>query len=354
MQLHQILAGASPHDAITDHALRLQLWLRELGFQSEIYAGHIETGFRTTIRPLHSYRDRGELYLIYHHSLGSDVVDTVLQLGKRLVLIYHNVTPPAFFAAIDPAKAAASRRGLAQLAALRERTAIGVGVSSVNVQVLHQEGFAPTAVLPIVLDEALYQHETNSEIVAEKGGDPMLLFVGRLAPNKRQEDLIKLLYAYRQIEPTAQLVLLGSHWSKSYVNWIADITHQLGVQDGVLMPGLVSQADLVSYYRIADLYVSMSEHEGFGKPYIECMYHQLPILAYGEAGTADTLGMAGIKFNRKDYPALAELVAMVVNDRPFQERIVGQQLQRLDIYRQPAVRRKFVDILGQLPGIMMN
>ena len=132
MQLHQILAGASPHDAITDHALQLQVWLRELGYASEIYAGHIETGFQTNIQPLSRYRDQGETFLIYHHSLGSDVVDMVLQLGKQIMLIYHNVTPPEFFVTSDPAKAAASRRGLAQLAQLRERTVLGVGDSGTN------------------------------------------------------------------------------------------------------------------------------------------------------------------------------------------------------------------------------
>ena len=84
MYLHQIIAGAAPHDAITDQAILLQGWLQDLGFQSEIYAGHIETGFETSIRPMQSYRDRGEPYIIYHHSLGTDVVDQVLALRKRL------------------------------------------------------------------------------------------------------------------------------------------------------------------------------------------------------------------------------------------------------------------------------
>lgn len=262
MQLHQILAGASPHDAITDHALQLRAWLQALGYASHIYAGHIETGFQTDIQPLENYRDRGEPYLIYHHSLGSDVVDKILGLGKPLFLIYHNVTPSRFFATIDPAKAAASRQGLAQLDQLREQTVLAAGVSHVNRQVLDDCGFSETAVLPLAFDVDAYRHPVNPVIQEAYADAPLFLFVGRLAPNKRQEDLLKLLYAYHQIDPRAKLALVGNLWSKSYVNWIDDIAQQLGVRHAVVLPGLVSQADLVTYYQTADLYISMSEQIG--------------------------------------------------------------------------------------------
>lgn len=354
MQLHQVIAGASPHDAITDHALRLQSWLRQLGFSSEIYAGHIETGFSTDIRPWHSYRHQGEPYLICHHSLGSDVADDVCQQPCELILVYHNVTPPEFFEAVDPAKAAAARRGREQLAQLRGKTAVAVCASHYNQADIKTYGFANTAVLPLDLDESQYQYETNQEIVQRKNGRPLLLFVGRLAPNKRQEDLVKLLYAYKQIETDAQLALVGSLWSESYVSWIHHIATELDVVDSLWLTGRVSQADLVSYYRTADLYVSMSEHEGFGKPYIESMYHDLPIVAYHEGGTADTLGGTGVQFTEKEYVSLAGLIQVLRQDRPFQQRLIARQRERLAYFMPQNVYQRFTRILNQLPGLTLE
>ncbi len=348
MVLHQIIAGAAPHDAITDHALRLRVWLHERDITSEIYAGHIETGYESPIRPLHSYRDQGESHLIYHHGLGSDVADTVIAIGKPLILIYHNVTPHHFFSGIDPAKAAASQRGRAQLAQLQPQTAIALGISAVNTAELQANSFTQTAVLPIALEPELYRFETSSDIVARKGDRPILLFVGRLAPNKRQEDLVKLLYAYQQIEPHAQLALVGNRWSKDYVNWINTLASQLGVQQSLWLPGRVSQADLVSYYRNANLYISMSEHEGFGKPYLEAMHHQLPILAFQEPGTTDTLGSAGVQFKEKNFAGLAELIDLILNDRPWQIRLVQQQTERLARFSPAVVKQQFAQILTQL------
>src|SRR5262249_30873453 len=148
-----------------------------------------------------------------------------------------------------------------------------------------------TGVLPISLDPARYALPPNPELRARfEPGGPLLLFVGRLVPNKRQEDLIKLLYFYRRIEPAARLLLAGDPWGPAYAQWLRELAAYLGLQEAVLFAGHISQADLVTYYGLADLYVSMSEHEGFGKPLIESMYLGLPVLAYGATAVRGTLG----------------------------------------------------------------
>jgi L-malate glycosyltransferase len=192
---------------------------------------------------------------------------------------------------------------------------------------------------------------SNSELVerlAQKR--PLLLFVGRIAPNKRQEDLVKLLYYYRRFQPQAHLLLVGDRWVVGYDRWLESLAADWGLADGVTLLGKVPQADLVTCYRQADLYISMSEHEGFGKPFIESMYHDLPILAYSAAGVPDTLAGAGVQFRQKDFERLAELVDILVTDSELRRRLIAGQRQRLAQFLPETAVQIFRQQLGQLGG----
>lgn len=349
-ELHQVVVGASPNDAITDYAFLLQRWLRELGYRAEIYGLHVDGSLAERIRPLHSYRpSAANPYLIFHHSIGSEVVDTLLEWPVKLIMIYHNITPAEFFENINPMWAERMRLGREQLHLLREKTVLAVGDSHFNEAELVEFGYRQTATLPLTFAAADYDWPLNEQLaeqIRQKG--PNLLFVGRLSPNKRQEDLIKLLVHYRRIEPEAHLYLVGSYWLASYVNWIRDLIEMLGLERAVSMPGRVSQQDMVTYFRTADLYVSMSEHEGFGKPYIESMYLGLPILAYQAASTPYILQDTGVMFAEKDFARLAELVDILVKQRPLRERLIARQSGRLHDFLEPQVHEQFISILRGL------
>ncbi len=348
--LHQFIIGASPGDAITNYAQLLQRWIREEGFQSEIYAESIHPSLTGEIRPYHEYcpSQRGEV-VILHHSIGSDLVDDLLKTELHFLVIYHNVTPPSFVQALDPALAVQLRRGREQLYALRERTVLAAGVSAYNEAELREAGFARTGVLPIALAPADYTLEPNHTLLREyRDGYVHLLFVGRLVPNKRQEDLIKLLYFYRRINPYSRLFLVGSPWVPAYADWLHELTEELDLAEAVVFTGHISQQDLVTYYRLADVYVSMSEHEGFGKPLIESMYLGIPVIAYAGAAVPETLGGAGVLFHRKEFEALAELVDIVVKDEPLRQRIIARQRERVRTFLEPEVRRVWKRIISNI------
>ena len=165
--------------------------------------------------------------------------------------------------------------------------------------------------------------------------------MGRLVPNKRQEDVIRLLHYYRRFEPTARLFLVGTPWMQAYTEWLQELTQELKLDDAVVFTGGVSQRDLVTYYQLADLYVSMSEHEGFGKPLIESMYLGLPVLAYAAAGVPGTLGGSGILFRQKNHEALAELVDILVSDDALRERIITRQQERARCFLAPVIRQEW-------------
>jgi glycosyltransferase involved in cell wall biosynthesis len=168
-----------------------------------------------------------------------------------------------------------------------------------------------------------------------------LLFLGRIAPNKKQEDLMKLLHFYRRIEPDARLILVGSGQLSNYTNWLHDFAFTLDLEDSVVFTGHVSQAEMIAFYQIADLYVSMSEHEGFGKPLIESMYFDLPVLAYHSTAVPYTMGDAGVLFRYKHYEALAEVVDILVNDESIRQSIILRQQLRVQDYFEPLLNERW-------------
>lgn len=351
--LHQFLTGAAAGDAITGQTLLMQKWLQELGFTSHIFAEFIDETMVEFVRPLASYRpSRQEKQVIYHHSLGSNVAPLLLQQKAALVLIYHNVTPPQFFARIDPAWAAMARLGQKQLQQICAKTTLALADSAYNAAEMVAAGYEKTAVLPITLDETRYQLPHNSQL-AYHIHHPSILFVGRIAPNKKQEDLLQLLYAYHRIQPNAHLYLVGSRWEVGYDKWLEQRAADMGLANHVTLTDKLSQQDMITYYAHADVYVSMSEHEGFGLPLLESMYFGLPVLAYSTTAVPDTMGQAGIRFHQKDFAQLAELIDYLMTNPPFRQRIIETQHRHVAQFLEPQVRQKFCSYLREA-GILTN
>lgn len=341
--LHQFLTGATAGDAITDQALLIQHWLRGQGLESEIYAWHMHPSMERHIRPMGVYRRGRDEQGIYHHSIGSEVPDFLVEQGLDLILIYHNITPPQFFSGSDPLRAHLARLGMQQLEQLRPLTRLALADSHYNEAELRQAGYARTAVLPICLRAERYDTPADAHLTAGLARPgPRLLFIGRLAPNKRQEDLVKLLACLRRARPDAHLYLLGDRWEIGYDTWVEQLAAELDVAEGVTLLGKVPQTAMVTYLRAADCYVSMSEHEGFGVPLIESMYLGLPVMAYGAAAVPETMADAGIVFYRKEYEQLAELIDWLLSDEPWRRRLIARQRVRAEAFLEPEVRRQFI------------
>ncbi len=347
--LHQFLTGATEGDAISGQAFLLRGWLRELGFASEIYAQHVHESVADEVKPLAAYRrSSGETWAIVRHSIGSAVADFLARQKLTLFLIYHNITPPAYFERIDPMRAEMARQGLAQLDTLRPHTGFAVADSAFNAKDLVAAGYENPAVFPITLRQDLYEGELSAQISAEMArSGPNLLFVSRLAPNKKQADLVKLLAHVRRIHPDARLHLIGTRWEVGYDKWVEQISAEMGLSDAVVIHGKVSNQELVTAYRTADLYVSMSEHEGFGVPLIESMYCELPVLAYASTAVPFTMASAGVLFTEKRYAELAELVDLLLSDTALRQRIIAGQTARVQAFLAPQTRQLFEGYLHQ-------
>jgi glycosyltransferase involved in cell wall biosynthesis len=330
--IHQLVPNYGLGDAIGNHVRALRAVIRSWGHPSDVYAQHVHTTLAGDAHFYARYRDVAarDNVVLFHFSIGSEVTSFFAGLPDRKVLVYHNVTPPEYFVGINARVADRCRRGRWELERLAGAADLALGVSEFNRQELEAAGFPRTGVLPILVDWTQYAHPPVAELVAAHRRHTNLLFVGRIAPNKRIEDLIKAFALYRRLDPDGRLLLVGNAIDmEAYAAACQKLAADLGVLDRVVFTGPVSQAELCTYYRLAAVYLSMSEHEGFCVPLLEAMHFGVPIVAYAAAGVPATLGGAGLLLPDKDFPTASEAVYRVVTDPVLRAAVVAGQRERL-------------------------
>jgi glycosyltransferase involved in cell wall biosynthesis len=330
--VHQLVPNFDLGDAIGNHVRALRGLLRGWGYASDVYAQYVHAALAADARFYTRYREvsRPEQVLLFHFSIGSEVTSFFAGLPDRKVVVYHNITPAEYFVGVNARVADRCRRGRWELQRLAPVTDLALGVSEFNRRELEAAGFRRTGVLPILLDWGTYAHPPVRALQERYGRGTHLLYVGRVAPNKRIEDLVKTYYFYRRLDPQSRLLVVGSAVdTEGYLAGCQKLAAELGILDGIVFTGAVPQADLCTYYRLAAAYLSMSEHEGFCVPLLEAMHFGVPIVAYAAAGVPGTLGEAGLLVGEKDFPALAELIHRVVTEPVLREAVIAGQRARL-------------------------
>jgi glycosyltransferase involved in cell wall biosynthesis len=354
-RVHQVCARLQFGDAITNHVLRIHALLLARGIESHVYA-HDNDEFHAGDNEgealyRRSYRRSREDLLIYHYSVYNDNYRLYQGSRNRKVFIYHNITPPGFFEPYHREIATVCRKGLKLLPELRDCD-LALGDSDFNRRELVAAGFAgeKSGVLPILL--AGEKLERDNPALTERLRslpETQLLFIGRLVPNKRVEDLLRFFAYYRRVvNLRSRLWVVGSSWSREYNLLLYRTARSLGLTGWVEFPGGsggVPDPDLTSYLRSADAFVTMSEHEGFCVPLVEAMYHGVPVFAYGAAAIPDTLAGSGVMFNRKNWPYLAEAVEEVLRDEALRRGIVAGQRRRWEELSPARTEEKLFDYL---------
>jgi L-malate glycosyltransferase len=336
MKIHQFLPCLRPGDAIGNHTLEIQRILRRWGHKSLIVAENIHDDLHTAALPYQKLKTRHlrDAVIIYHFSVGSAISEYVKTLPNPKILIYHNITPAAFFEGYDEYIRDILEQGRDELKLFVNLCDLALGDSEFNRLELEAMGFRQTGVLPIILDFDKYSTAPSADVLARYRDDYRnIVFVGRLAPNKRQEDILLAFYFYKTyINPKARLFLIGMKGIERYDFMLEELARRLQLED-VYFPGLVSDADLIAYYRLADLLLCMSEHEGFSVPLVEAMHLGIPILAYNATSIPYTLGEAGVLINDKRYPEVAEMMQMLLEDQTLRASIIAGQKQRLAYFQ---------------------
>ena len=334
--VHQVLTTLGYGDAIGNEVQGIRAVLRAAGYASEIF---VETA-DPRLEPLtRDYRDlidasHPDNILIHHFSLGSRASRIAYALPDRMVLIYHNITPPEYFVGVHDDLARLCYSGRRELRAYVNRCDLALGDSEFNRQELARFGFPRTGVLPVVPSLAHLDETPDRTLVSEFDDERInILFVGRVIPSKRIEDVIRCYQAYRVThQPHARLLLVGAYGGfESYLATLYHLIATLRVPDVHIM-GHISNAELTACYGVADLYLSASEHEGFCVPLIEAFHKRIPVLAYAAAAVPATMDGAGVLYETKDPRHVAAIMDTVLSSPALESEIVRGQdaaLERL-------------------------
>jgi glycosyltransferase involved in cell wall biosynthesis len=269
------------------------------------------------------------------------------------VLQYHNITPAAFFAPYDPGLFRLAALGRRELATLAGRVDLALGDSDFNRQELEALGFTRTGVMPIAVNTARITGARRRPALERILGDGLIniLFVGRIVPNKRIEDHIRLAEMYkRYVDAYYRFIFVGRYdgLPRYYAQIRALIDQYEMLPDRFWFTGPVPDDDLAAFYRWADVYVSLSEHEGFCVPLVEAMAADVPVVAYGAGAVPETLGGAGLLFSPKDLEVAAELVGSVVYDRKLRGDVVEGQRRRLQDFAPDKIEARLREVVGQV------
>ncbi len=322
--VHQFHSGTAFGDAVTNQMLDLQARLRSLGHESEVFAEHVAPELVDRVRSIRTYPGAPDELLIVHHSIGHHAFDDVIDLANPIVTIYHNVTPERYFE--DAVVRSFIRLGRDQLRYLARRSLFGVAVSNFNRAEMLAAGFERVDVLPVRTD---YGEFAEAGLATDPAGHDWL-YVGRVVANKCQHLLVEAFAAFQQtFDPMARLHLVGDVSEARYVARVEATAERLGVSDKVVLTGKVSERGLRAAFAGAGVFVSLSEHEGFGVPILEAMASRVPVVAYGSTAVPETMGGAGIVLRTQDAATVAATVQAVFGDGALRDRLVRRQSERV-------------------------
>jgi L-malate glycosyltransferase len=325
--VHQLVHTLSYGDAISGEVLALQRAIREFGFESEIYSINTHPHYKCQTRDYRDFPSNFTGKVILHLSLGSPLsaLYNSLEDAER-ILVYHNITPAKWFKGVNPRIVADITQGLSELPKLCQVSDLILADSPFNAKELAEHGF-PATVLPLPVDPLRWSEPANKGLTDLLATDSSLhlLHVGRLAPNKCIEDIIKAFYFLRHhVEPKSKLWLVGIDIDTELYSFsLKRLARELEVDDAVQFVGGLSDSEVRAFYQQSSVYICMSEHEGFCVPLIEAMHFGLPVIAYNSSAVADTVATGGIVVNQKRHAELAELVNKVAKPGELRQRLIS-------------------------------
>lgn len=332
-KITQITAGFRYGDAISNHILFIHEFLKKNGY--ECYIKPLQTNVCSKyIKIFKEQTFSKNEAIIYHHSIGLGIDKYLREESCPKLFIYHNLTPEKYFLEYSQDLCNQLKNGRNELSLYKDIFKYSLNDSQYNSNELLEKGFSHAEVLPIIFQKDLWDIEPEPKLLGKlSDGRKNIIFVGRIAPNKKQEDLLFLINELKNIEKSIRLVLVGYGDWISYNSKIDYIIQKLNLKDYVLNLGAISQNELKSVYKTAHLFCSMSEHEGFCVPIIESMWNDVPIMAYKSSAVPETMGESGIIFNSKeDFKSLAALAYLLIHDQALRDKVLTSQRKRREYY----------------------
>lgn len=353
--LHQFVPNLAAGDAIGVHVRLTQDALRAAGWESEIFYDDAQAAVKKLGRHFSTWdrhtdgRD-GDAWILFQLSTGSRMTPFLLEQDVPFGVYFHNITPPLYFERWEPGAAENLRTALGEMRRLAPSARFAIANSTFSEGELTAAGYSPTAVSPVLLDPKELAGTPNARLLSrlrrESEGGTRWLFIGRVAPNKCQHDVLGAFAAYREIyDPRARLTLVGGRTSNVYYRSLELLADELGVGGAVEFTDTISHEEKLACYRAADVFVCLSEHEGFKVPAVEAMHFGIPVVAFAATAVPETVGDAGVLLPTKDPEVVAAAVDRVVHDDTLRTELVEAGRRRAEDFSLARTSRQLLDLL---------
>jgi len=350
MRIDQLVPAFHRGDAIGDAAFHMRNLFRRSGFPADIYCLDRDEDLAEEAVFFKDFPppSAGDVTIL-HFALASPLSSAFARLGSRKVLLHHNITPASYFLPFSLEMARLVQAGRRELASLAAAADLGLADSEFNRQELIRFGFRRAEVFPLFVDFAKYERPADRFVQdLVKDGRTNILFVGRIVPNKKIEDLIKVTFYFKKyISPLVRLLVVGKTQSlPKYTHSLVRLADEFYLKsEEIQFTGHIPDEEMYALYRASDVFLSLSEHEGFCLPLLESMVFDLPVVAYNAAAVPGTLGGAGILINDRRVDRVAELLNIVGRDGRLREEVRRGQRRRLEEFKRTDWGKILVELL---------
>ena len=349
IKIHQFSPSAIKGDGIGNGLFYLQKILTDLGFVSHIYAENIEDTIKDKVLSYKKIdkKDTTQILLI-HYSIYYNFSKWIDKLNLQKIMVYHNITPYHFFKK-GTVLYKLCKRGVEYLPELSTKVDGAIGISNLNSKELKEHNFKNISTIPLLVDtNKILDAKWDYNLFDTISEDFTIIFIGRIAKNKAQHDIIEIANVYRKIYADFKLYIIGSTTDYPYYQSLQKLIDKYDLEDNVILTGKVTDEELFAYYRGADVFLCMSEHEGFGIPLIESMLFNLPVIAYDSSNIKDTLNGGGVLFTKKSYPHIASTIELIRTNKPFRRAILETQKRAIESYRDKNIVASLVKYLNSI------
>lgn len=356
MKIIQFLPTLAYGDAIGNDTFALRDYMESLGYETAIYAESVlpplsqKEAYSTDKMPKLNPED----IAIYHLSTGTELTYKFARLNCKKVVIYHNITPPSFFGIYNDTIRRINEWGMEGVRFLADKVDYCIADSDYNRQELIDFGYrCPIDVIPILIPFSDYEKEADETVINQyQDGKTNILFTGRIVPNKNFEDVIRTFACYKKYyDKTARLFLVGNPQNTPvYYEMLKTYIRDIDVKD-VCFTGHIRFSQILAYFRIADIFLCMSKHEGFCVPLVEAMYFDIPIVAASTSAIPYTLGGSGILLDEMNPLCAAGMMDRLMKDMQLKENVLFNQRCRLQDFSYETVTEQFKEILERIIGV---
>ena len=330
MRIDQFVPSFVKYDAISNHVVQTRRALLDAGYESTTYYEHVDSRLTSEGEPFEGCDPAADQcrVILYHASTDSAMAPWLVRsarAGQAITLSYHNITPSRYFVGWEPTAVTSTQLARVQLASLAPVTGLALADSAYNEGELIELGYRRTAVSPLMLDLSDFHRSADARTLARLRslGCPRWLFVGRIAPHKCQHDVIAGFAIYRRLySPDARLSLVGAVTSPRYRRALEGLVEDLGLGDFVEFAESAPFPELLAHIQAADVFVCLSEHEGFCVPIVEAMELGVPVVGFAAAAVPETIADAGIVISDKDPLAVAATVQALLSDEPGRQKLI--------------------------------